>query len=197
MSTSFHWQLYLLVYSTFLLTGSLWSLTDKRPVRGTNVTFSEALGKNCHFALRCVGPKKLNGAFLNGMMSAARRFSLNPKWCATLKTSSNFKIRNCDIRQLEILPLSRWLDLMILSEYSEILEHSICRTGGKMNKWLIMLLSGESASHQVTLCAAKASGSRLYLQNNVPVCANFQSGRRNSTSWIWEAYWYQTTNVVT
>lgn len=34
-------------------------------------------------------------------------------------------------RQPQILPLSRWLDLMILSEYSEILEHSICRTGRK------------------------------------------------------------------
>lgn len=35
---------------------------------------------------------------------------------------------------LQLLPLSRWLDLMILSEYSDILEHSIWQRGKKQGK---------------------------------------------------------------
>lgn len=31
---------------------------------------------------------------------------------------------------MKLLPLSSWLDLMILSEYSDILEHSIWRERG-------------------------------------------------------------------
>lgn len=55
--------------------------------------------------------------------------SLHCRWSAV---SSEWRVRE----QLQLLPLSRWLDLMILSEYSDILEHSIWQ-GKKEKKKLI------------------------------------------------------------
>lgn len=48
-------------------------------------------------------------------------------YCTALFTDDGVHVSSelWDEEQLQLLPLSRWLDLMILSEYSDILEHSI------------------------------------------------------------------------